>query len=227
MKKFYRIILLIVIFTFITTYTPKKHDYNEKENNVFFIIKKIEIINNSLIDKEDIESKLVNIYKKNIFFIKRKDIEDSLKEVNFLSKIEVKKKYPDKLIIKIFETEPIAILLKNKSKYLLDNLSNLITLENDENFDYLPSIFGKGAEKNFIDFFYRLKKNNFPVEKIESFYYFQIDRWDLKFKNSQIIKFPENDSDELIVKSIELLNNEDFKNFNIIDLRVDGKIIAE
>ena len=42
MKKFYRIILLIVIFTFITTYTPKKHDYNEKENNVFFIIKKIE-----------------------------------------------------------------------------------------------------------------------------------------------------------------------------------------
>ena len=136
-------------------------------------------------------------------------------------------KYPDKLIIKIFETEPIAILFKNKSKYLLDNLSNLIILEDDENFDYLPNILGKDAEKNFIDFFYRLKKNKFPVEKIESFYYFQINRWDLKFKDSKIIKFPENDTDELIVKSIELLNNEDFKNFNIIDLRVDGKIIAE
>ena len=30
-----------------------------------------------------------------------------------------------------------------------------------------------------------------------------------------------------IIKSIELLEDKDFKNYNIIDLRVDGKIIVE
>ena len=32
---------------------------------------------------------------------------------------------------------------------------------------------------------------------------------------------------DAIKKSIELLKREDFKNYNIIDLRVDGKIIVE
>ena len=35
------------------------------------------------------------------------------------------------------------------------------------------------------------------------------------------------DIETAIKKSIELLDREDFKNYNIIDLRVDGKIIVE
>ena len=49
----------------------------------------------------------------------------------------------------------------------------------------------------------------------------------MQFLNNKIIKFPHNNIEELIIKAIELLNREDFKNYNIIDLRVDGKIIVE
>ena len=42
-----------------------------------------------------------------------------------------------------------------------------------------------------------------------------------------IFKIQNNNIDEAIVKAIELLNREDFKNYNIIDLRVVGKIIVE
>ena len=49
----------------------------------------------------------------------------------------------------------------------------------------------------------------------------------MQLANNKIIKFPENNSDEAIKKSIEMLEREDFKNYNIIDLRVDGKIIVE
>ena len=45
--------------------------------------------------------------------------------------------------------------------------------------------------------------------------------------NNKIIKLPDNNIDDAINKSIELLEREDFKNYNIIDLRVDGKIIVE
>ena len=95
------------------------------------------------------------------------------------------------------------------------------------NYNELPSVFGEGAEKNFIYFFNQLKKNNFPNNQIKNFYYFQIGRWDLQLLNNKIIKFPHNNTVDAIIKSIELLDHKDFENYNIIDLRVDGKIIVE
>ena len=103
----------------------------------------------------------------------------------------------------------------------------MISLKKDTNFDNLPNIFGKGAEYEFLDFFNQLENNNFPSKKIKNFYYFKIGRWDLQLLNNKIIKLPFNNTDDAIKKSVELLNREDFKNYNIIDLRVDGKIIVE
>ena len=84
--------------------------------------------------------------------IKRKDIEESLENIIFLKKIEVKKKYPDAIIIKIFETKPLGILFKDKKKYLLDSSSNLILINKDLKVDKLPNIFGENAENNFVIF---------------------------------------------------------------------------
>ena len=42
-----------------------------------------------------------------------------------------------------------------------------------------------------------------------------------------IIKLPYSNIDDAIVKSIDLMEREDFKNYNTIDLRIDGKIIVE
>ena len=62
---------------------------------------------------------------------------------------------------------------------------------------------------------------------IVNFYYFQIGRWDIQLANNKIIKLPQNNIEDAIKKSIELLEREDFENYNIIDLRVGGKIIVE
>ena len=45
--------------------------------------------------------------------------------------------------------------------------------------------------------------------------------------DGKIIKFPHKNTEQAIKESIELLNREDFKKFNTIDLRIDGKIIVE
>ena len=227
MKKIYRIFLSIIILIFLSSYNPNAFNLNLKKNNSFLQIKKIEIINNYLIKESDIAEKLKNIYGMNIFSIKRKDIEDPLKEINFFEKVEVKKKYPNTIIVKIFETQPTAILYKNKAKYLLDSSSNLIKFEKNMNFDKLPNIFGEGAKNYFMYFFNQLKDNNFPIEKVNKFYFFQIGRWDLQLAGGKIIKFPNNNVVEAIKKSIELLGREDFKSYNIIDLRVDGKTVVE
>jgi len=227
MKKIYRIFSSIIILIFLSSYNPNEFNLNLKKNNSFLQIKKMEIVNNYLIKESDIAEKLKNIYGMNIFSIKRKDIEDPLKEINFFEKVEVKKKYPNTIIVKIFETQPTAILYKNKAKYLLDSSSNLIKFEKNINFDKLPNIFGEGAKNYFMYFFNQLKDNNFPIEKVNKFYFFQIGRWDLQLAGGKIIKFPNNNVVEAIKKSIELLGREDFKSYNIIDLRVDGKTVVE
>ena len=227
MKKLYRIALLLIVFIFLSTYNTKNLDLISEKKPTFFKIQNIEIINNFLVEKNEIEAKLSTIYNKNIFFVKRTLIEEPLKEIDFLEKIEVKRKYPNTVIIKIFETKPMAILFKNKVKYLLDSSSNLISLKEDKNFNQLPSVFGKGAENNFLYFLNQLENNNFSNEEIKNFYYFQIGRWDLQLLNNKIIKLPRNNTNEAIIKVVELLNRKDFKNYNIIDLRVDGKIVVE
>ena len=192
MKKIYRTVLLLTVFIFLSTYNPKNLNSISEKNHILFKIQKIEILNNFLVEKSEIEKKLNEIYNKSIFLVKRSDIEQPLKKIDFLEKIEVKKKYPNTIIVKIFETKPVAIVFKNKVKYLLDTSSNLVLF---------------GDNKNF--------------------YYFQIGRWDLQLVNNKIIKFPDSNIDDAIKKSIKLLKREDFKNYNIIDLRVDGRIIVE
>ena len=227
MKKLYRIIILLVTLTFLTTYSPKEFHIFPTKNNFFFKIKNIEVVNNNLIKESEIMDKLVQIYKKNILFIKRNDIEKPLKLIDFLEKIEVKKKYPNTIIIKVYETEPIALLFKENRKYLLDSSSNLIPFNKNMLFDDLPSIFGARGEQYFINFFNQLGNNNFPKQRVKNFYYFQIGRWDLELLNKQIIKFPANKVPEAIQRSVELLARKDFKNYNIIDLRIHGKIVVE
>ncbi len=227
MKKIYRIIFLIIVLIFLSTYSPHGFNLILKKDSNFLTIKKIEIVNNSLIKTNEIREKLNKIYNKNIFLIKRNDIEGPLKEINFFEKVGVKKKYPNTIIIEIFETQPVAIVYKSKAKYLLDSSSNLILYQDNENFNQLPSIFGEDAENNFQYFFSQLKNNNFPVKNVKKFYFFQIGRWDLKLKDDRLIKFPHNNVDNAIKKSIELLDRKDFENYNILDLRIDGKIIVE
>ncbi len=227
MKKLYKIILLLTILIFLTTYSPNKVTFFNKNNNFFFKIQNIEITNNNKINKTDIINKLNHIYNKNILFISNNDISEPLKTVNYLGKIEVKKKYPDTIVIKIYETKPVGILFKKNTKYIIDTLSNLITFNDNLVNNNFPNIFGKDAERDFINFFEQLKNNKFPRKQVKNYYYFQVDRWDVKLTNDQIIKFPSKKRKEAIQQSVQLLNHKDFKNYKVIDLRIHGKIVVE
>jgi len=226
MKKFYKIFFLIFVFIFLSTINNKNLNLKKNDKN-YFNIQKIVVTNNTLIEKSLIENELKNLYKKNIFFLKKKDVLNPLLMIDYLDRVEVKIKYPDTINVKVIETQPIAILTKENKKFVLDSLSNLV-LYDERIIKYnLPNIFGKSAEKNFILFFDQLKDQNFPINKIKNYYYFQIGRWDIELLNKKKIKLPSDNSKEAIKKTIELLKNEHFEKYKIIDLRVDGKIIVE
>ena len=227
MKKFYITFLLLLLLIFLTTYTPSELNKFPQKKNFFLKIKNIVILDNQLISKEKINEKLAHIYGKNILLIKEKDLKDPLNQVKFLKTIEVKKKYPDTIVIKVNESKPIAIVFKNSKKYLLDDISNLHAFNQDLYQDIFPSIFGENADKNFVQFFNLLKNNGFPIDKIKEYYYFQIGRWDIKLLNKKIIKFPSKKIVPAIERSVKLLNREDFKKYNLIDLRMSNEVVVE
>ena len=227
MRKFYSILLLLLTLILLTTYNPSEMELISNQSNSLFNIKNIKIINNEKIKPDVIEEKLKKIYGQNIFFIKTSEIEKVTRNIIYLQSIEVKKKYPNTLIVKVFETSPLAILLKNSDYYILDSGANLILINADSvtNYNY-PHIFGKNSEKYFLNFLKLLKENNFPIIDIKSYYYFQIGRWDLQLKDGLLIRLPNNMIKNAIEKSIELLNKDDFKNYEVIDLRINGRIIV-
>ena len=79
----------------------------------------------------------------------------------------------------------------------------------------------------FLEFYQKLNFYQFPIAKIKNFYFFKIGRWDLELINNQIIKMPPTKLNEAISQSVRLLNRKDFKKYNIIDLRINGRIITQ
>ena len=227
MKKINKIITLILLLIFLTTYNPSKILFFEDEKFFFFQIENIEVINNKKIKKNEVTRRLKHIYRKNILLVSINDIKKPLKNLNFLDKIEVKKKYPNTVLIKIFESRPVGIIFKDNEKYIIDSSSKLMNYNDNLIYDNLPNVFGKDSEKDFINFFDQLKNNNFPKKKIKNYYYFQINRWDIEMENKQLIKFPSTKRDLAIQQSVELLNRKDFNDYKVIDLRIHGKIVVE
>ena len=228
MKKIYKIFYLSVLLIFLTTYSPKDIDLNLSNNKTgFFKIKNIEIINNNLVKENKIKSYLKKLYGKNIFFVDIESFKKTLQNIDLIDKVEFKKKYPNTIKVKIYEENAIAILNKKGKNFIIMSSSKIIPENETLTFSELPSVFGNDSEKYLPDFLNILNAKKFPVEKIKTYYFFQIGRWDIQLTNEQIIKLPYENLGESINQLIKLLKRKDFIKYKVIDLRISGKIITE
>ena len=109
-KKFiFGILLLILFSTFISQNKNLINKYIVKEIQ-------IDIENNEFMSVQELQSKLSFLYEKNIIFMNSYDIEKKLEKNGFIKYLQIKKIYPNKLIIKINEKKPIFILINGEKK---------------------------------------------------------------------------------------------------------------
>ena len=111
MKKRFLIALLLLLL--LSTYNIQE---NFKLNSKFYI-NNITVENNLVISEKKIRQKLSFIYKRNLFFLRDNEIRNKLNEIDFIDSYEIKKIYPNKIKIKVFEKKPIAILQNKEKKY--------------------------------------------------------------------------------------------------------------
>ena len=193
----------------------------------FLQLEKIEIHGYKKINHVTMQSKLNSLIGQNLLLINPKDIEKIIDENKLVSEYIIQKQYPNIINIKLKEVNFVGKIVKDKKKYFLADNNNLIFFKDHLIDQDLPNIYGKNAEYYFNDFQKMLKLNNFNLNIISSYYFFQINRWDLFLNNQKIIKFPSKGLKEAIEVANKLLNNQDFNKYSVIDLRINNKIITQ
>ena len=186
-------------------------------------INKIEII--GLEKKQNLEllEKLKFLKIQNLFFLDKIKIEEILDTINFIDEYFVIKKYPSSIKFEIIETKSLAYIKKNEKVFILGSNGKLF--QNKSKKLHIPFIFGNFETSNFFWLKKIIDESKFNYTDIKNFYSFKSGRWDIEISSGILIKLPINGIEEAIDLSLEILNDDRFKDIKIIDLRQNQRII--
>ena len=216
-KPIFGIALLILFSTFIS---QNKLKINE------LTIKEIKFENNEILKDQELISIFSFLYNKNIIFLNSYELKKNIDQKSFIEKIEIKKIFPNKLLIKVFEKEPIAILIdKYQKKYYLGKKTGLIEFKKILKYKNLPIV--KGERKNFKKLFDNLNKINFPTDQILSYQYFKANRWNIEMIDKKILKLPGKNYIKSLVNFMSIKDKSNFKEYKIFDYRLNNQLILK
>ncbi len=214
---------LILYFFFLVALSTTTNKTLYKTENLF----QIDNINITGIPLDDIEGLNDELYKtieKNIFFLKKEVLKNSISEFNIVEKYSVKKIYPRELNINIKPTKFIA-KISNKDDVLVGSNGKLIS--NKDFKKKLPSIFGKFNSNKFLELKIHLERSGFNFEDLKSLIYFSSGRWDILTNDNVLIKLPNKKIYESLYLAKKILNDDNFKINKFIDLRISNQIIVK
>ena len=214
---------LILYFFFLVALSTTTNKTLYKTENLF----QIDNINITGIPLDNIEGLNDELYKtieKNIFFLKKEVLKNSISEFNIVEKYSVKKIYPRELNINIKPTKFIA-KISNKDDVLVGSNGKLIS--NKDFKKRLPSIFGKFNSNKFLELKIHLERSGFNFEDLKSLIYFSSGRWDILTNDNVLIKLPNKKIYESLHLAKKILNDDNFKMNKFIDLRISNQIIVK
>ena len=222
MKSSLKLYFLIFILFFLSTYNPNS---NKVSPSIFFPIKKILVENSTATNLDNLKFDLNFLINSSLFYLNREKILLIANNYDFISNIQLKKKYPNILKLTIIEKIPVATQIIDKKKFYITKDNEKINFVDLKIYEDLPTIFGK--YKNFNFFYNDLEKNNFKINKIKAFYYFDVGRWDIVLRNEKIIKLPEKNYLDIIPKINLMLDDNNFNKYKVFDFRIKDQLILK
>jgi cell division septal protein FtsQ len=214
----------IIIYLFLFAILASVNNFKYINLQLF----KIDLINISgLNDTENsnLYEKITDYKKKNIFFIDNLEISKNINSNNLVEKFWVFKEYPSTININLIKTNFLGITKINNIDYLIGSNGKLIKKRNDQVID-LPFIFGSVDANDFLILKEILNKSNFDESKIENFYYFKSNRWDIKTKKGLVIRLPSEINVNLLNTVNQIIEDKNFKNIKTLDFRQTNQIIT-
>ena len=214
-------ILIYLLFLFILSTTTGK---SLKERNSYSsMINQINIEGLSKINNTKIFNELNSLLYKNIFLVGKKEIQRVISTYNIIEEYNIKKIYPSTINIKIKPTKLVARFSKNDQFVG----ANGKLVEDKENSEILPYIFGEFNPEDFLTLKKDIVRSNFTFTKFKTLYFFPSNRWDILTNDDILIKLPQDNFLDSLNLAYKIINSKDFKNKNLIDLRMNSHLIIK
>tara|TARA_Y100001935_G_scaffold106558_1_gene88439 strand:- start:311 stop:982 length:672 start_codon:yes stop_codon:yes gene_type:complete len=213
-----KIIIYLFIFIFLTTLFN-----NNLSKTNFLFIDSFEITGLNDSEKKQIIQNLDILKNKNLFFLNKEEILEKLNSYKSIERFFISKIYPSKLKIDIQKTNYLAITKKNDLYFYLGSNGKLI--EANEKKGNLPFVYGDFNVEEFLKLKKIIDNSKFNFDEIKSLYFFKSRRWDLKTIDDITIKLPLEIQKKSIEIILKLLNDNNFKDIKVIDLRQDNQVI--
>jgi|TARA_B110000196_G_C20845725_1_gene520424 cell division protein FtsQ len=215
-------IIVYLLFLFILSTTSGK--FKENQNSYSFKINQINIEGLSDTDNSKIYNELNDIFYRNILLVGKDEIQKVISKYNIIEEYNIKKIYPSTININIKPTKLVA-RLSNNNQLLVGSNSKII--EDKKNIEILPYIFGEFNSKEFLIFKKNIDQSKFIFAKFKILYFFPSNRWDILTYDDILIKLPQDNIFKSLNLAYKIINNNDFKNINLIDLRISNHLIIK
>jgi len=215
-------IIIYLLFLFILSTTSAK--FINDQNTLSSSVSKINITGLSERKNLEILNNLNNFLYESIFVISKDEIKKILKKHNIIQDFSIKKIYPSTLNIKIKPTKFIARVFNN-GQYLVGANGKLI--EDKNNNELLPYIFGEFNSLDFLSFKQNVEKSIFSFSNLKILYFFPSGRWDILTDSNILIKLPKEHIVASLNLSKKLIDNDNFKDNKFIDLRVKNHLVTK
>ena len=204
------------------------HSFSE---NFEYQLTKFDISGLEKIELNFVEEKLQNYLQSSIFLLPLDQINDSIKENNWVKEIYLNTNYKDTLFIRIEEYKPIGIYLFNEKYFVFDENGKIIDQIYITDFTYQSLLIFKGNSSNLKanSLINILKNNDFEKKfKIQSLEFINKRRWNINLYSDVKLMLSEEDPNRSIQNFIMIQNNlseTDMNNINTYDLRNIEKTI--
>ena len=215
-------IIIYLLFLFILSTTSAK--FINDQNTISSSVSKINTTGLSERKNLEISNNLNNFLYESIFVISKDEIKKILEKHNIIQEFSIKKIYPSTLNIEIKPTKFIARVFNN-GQYLVGANGKLI--EDKNNNELLPYIFGEFNSLDFLSFKQNIEKSIFSFSNLKTLYFFPSGRWDILTNNDILIKLPQEDIVASLNLSKKLIDNDNFKDNKFLDLRVKNHLVTK
>ena len=215
-----KIIIYLISLLILSTTNGK---FVKNQNVYFSTINQINIKGLSNTDNKKIYNELNSLYYQNILFVGKKEIQRVISKYNIIEEYNIKKIYPSTININIKPTKFIAKLSNN------DQLvgANGKLIEDRDNDEILPYIFGEYNSRDFLIFKNNINKSKFTFTEFKTLYFFPSNRWDILTNDDILIKLPQDNFSTALNLAHKIISNDNLENKKLIDLRVNNHLILK
>ena len=215
-------IITYLLFLFILSTTSGK--FVENQYSYSFKINQINIEGLSSTANTKISNELNNLFYKNILLVSKDEIQKVINKYNIIEEYNIKKIYPSTISINIKPTKFVA-KLSNNDQLLVGSNGKII--EDKKNIKILPYIFGEFDSKEFLIFKKNIDQSKFTFKEFKTLYFFPSNRWDILTYDDILIKLPQDNITKSLNLAYKIISNNEFKDKNFIDLRVNNYLIIK